>query len=107
MTRTELTRAWLAHVDAQQRSGLSQRAYCAAHDLSFKSLGYWRGKQRRMEATTDSPRLVPVRLIEEPATVGIAGSGVRLHSGRVAIDLALQFDATTLQRVLAVLEGRC
>jgi len=108
MTRTELTRTWLAHVEAHQRSGLSQRAYCAAHDLSFKSLGYWRGKQRRMEATSDSsPRLVPVRLIEEPATVGIAGSGVRLHSGRVEIDLALQFDATTLQRVLCVLEGRC
>ncbi len=107
MTRTELTRAWLAHVDAHQRSGLSQRAYCAAHDLSFKSLGYWRGKRRRMEATAESLRLVPVRLIEEPETVGIAGSGVRLNSGRVAIDLALQFDATTLQRVLCVLEGRC
>ena len=107
MTRAELTRIWLAHVEAHQRSGLSQRAYCAAHDLSFKSLAYWRGKRRRTEAITDSPRLVPVRLIEEPATVGIAGSGVRLHSGRVAIDLALQFDATTLQRVLCVLEGRC
>lgn len=107
MTRTELTRMWLAHVQAQQRSGLSQRAYCAAHDLSFKSLAYWRGKQRRIEATTDSPRLVPVRLIEESATVAVSGSGVRLHSGGIAIDLALQFDATTLQRVLCVLEGRC
>jgi hypothetical protein len=107
MTRTELTRMWLAHVQAQQRSGLSQRAYCAAHDLSFKSLAYWRGKQRRIEVTTGSPRLVPVRLIEEPARAGAAGSGVRLHSGRVVIDLALQFDASTLQRVLTVLEGGC
>jgi hypothetical protein len=107
MTRIELSRIWLTHVEKQQRSGLSQRAYCAAHDLSFKSLVYWRGKQRRMEATTGSPCLVPVRLIEEPAAVGISGSGVRLHSGRVVIDLAPQFDASTLRRVLTVLEGGC
>jgi hypothetical protein len=107
MTRIELARIWLTHVDKQQRSGLSQRAYCAAHDLSFKSLAYWRGKQRRIDAATGSPRLVPVRLIEEPASAGAAGSGVRLHSGGVMIDLALQFDAATLQRVLGVLESRC
>lgn len=107
MSRTELARRWLAYVDARSRSGLSQRAYCADRDLSVKSFPYWRRKRCRVAAASDSPRLVPVRLIEEPVSTGVAGSGARLHSGGVVIDLALQFDAVTLQRVLSVLEGRC
>ena len=88
MTRTELARLWATHLDKQQRSGLSQRAYCAAHDLSLKSFAYWRRKQRHGASMIEAPRLVPVRLIEEPAPVGAAGSGVRLHTGGVVIDLA-------------------
>ncbi|MBK6286694.1 MAG: IS66 family insertion sequence element accessory protein TnpB [Gammaproteobacteria bacterium] len=107
MTRTELARIWLAHVEEQQCSGMSQRAYCAAHDLSLRGFVYWRRKQRNTATLPATPHLVPVRLLEEPAPVGVSGSGVRLHSGRVMIDLAVQFDAATLQRVLGVLESRC
>jgi hypothetical protein len=106
VTRTELARLWAMHLDKQQRSGLSQRAYCAAHDLSLKSFAYWRRK-RRTAALPAAPRLVPVRLIEEPSPVGVLGSGVRLHTGGIVIDLATQFDASTLQRVLAVMASRC
>ena len=47
MTRTELARIWLAHVEEQQCSGMSQRAYCAAHDLSLRGFVYWRRKRKR------------------------------------------------------------
>ena len=113
MTRTERASFWLGHIEAQHRSGLSQSRYCAAHDLSAKSFSYWHRKQRRgARASTREPvaskalHWVPLQLIEEQApTGGVPGSGVRLHAARVTIELALQFDAPTLQRVLSVLEG--
>ncbi|MHB1953010.1 MAG: IS66 family insertion sequence element accessory protein TnpA [Sulfobacillus sp.] len=32
---------WRGHVNAWQRSGLSQAAYCNAHGLVARQLGYW------------------------------------------------------------------
>lgn len=39
---------WREHVSAWRGSGLSQKAYCAAHSLSIHSLKYW--QQRRNSA---------------------------------------------------------
>ena len=104
MTRSERARIWLAHIEKQQRSGLSQNAYCNAYDLSLKSFAYWRRKQRRPSPL--SPRLLPVHVIDEAPLAAASGSGVRVQAGGVVIDLALQFDASTLQRVLSVLGRR-
>ena len=104
MTRSERARIWLTHVEKQSRSGVSQNAYCTAHDLSLKSFAYWRRKQRRRAPA--ALRLLPVQVIDEAPPVPALGSGVRVQAGGVVIDLALQFDAPTLQRVLSVLERR-
>ena len=104
MTRNEHACIWLAHVEKQQRSGMSQNAYCITHDLSLKSFAYWRRKQRRPALLV--PRLLPVHVVDEPPLTPAAGSGVRVQTGCVVIDLAWQFDAPTLQRVLSVLERR-
>ena len=53
---------WLAHVQAWQQSGLTQRAYCRQHNLkSADVLGYWihRDKRRQPPTLTLVPAQVP------------------------------------------------
>jgi hypothetical protein len=49
---------WLAQIDAWQRSGMTQAAFCRARGLSVKSFGYWRRKQVQAEAPSQA--LVPI-----------------------------------------------
>jgi hypothetical protein len=56
---------WSSHWTAWQSSGLSQRAYCHQHGLSYSAFGYWRSRVRGA-AITPPPTFVPV-LVEAPA----------------------------------------
>ena len=69
---------WRAHVEAWDRSDLTQAAYCAAHGLSAKSFYRWRHKQG--EAVQAASPSAPLTLV--PVSVGMpATSGmVLLHS---------------------------
>ncbi len=66
---------WREHVEAWDRSDLTQAAYCAAHGLSTKSFYRWR--HRQVEA---APSSAPLTLV--PVKVGSAATGslVRVHS---------------------------
>ncbi len=45
---------WLKHMKAWETSGLSQQAFCAAHQLNFAQFGYWR-KRCKHRAAPVSP----------------------------------------------------
>lgn len=66
---------WRRHLEAWNRSDLTQRDYCASHGLSEKSFYRWRSKEKAAKAAPPSLTLVPV-------SVGIpaASGGVRLYS---------------------------
>ena len=49
MTPTEKRHYWQQHIDAWQRSGLSQKAYCQREALAVSNFGYWR---RRLSGGT-------------------------------------------------------
>jgi hypothetical protein len=67
---------WRGQLEAWHRSDLTQREYCARHELSEKSFYRWRGKEKEARATGQaSLTLVPVS-VSTLATGGI----VRLHS---------------------------
>jgi hypothetical protein len=67
---------WGAHVEAWHRSDLTQREYCAKHELSEKSFYRWRRKEKEALAGANaSLTLVPVS-VGTPATSSV----VRLHS---------------------------
>ena len=74
-------RFWQAHVRALATSGLSRRAYCRRHQLSYHALTYW---------------------------VRVPASGFRLHlgDGRL-LEIAADFDQASLGRLLGVLEQGC
>jgi len=71
---------WRAHIEAWDRSELTQREYCAQHGLAERGFYRWRRKHKEAKA---SLTLVPVS-VGTPAT----GAVVRLHSpGGWRIDL--------------------
>ena len=116
---------WAALIDQWRQSGLSLPAFCQRHGLSRGSMQNWVYKpelkraveaaRRESQAPLDEPHapaavpaFLPVRVVQA-AAVGEASdrSGVEVVIGagrRVVIGAG--FDAETLRRVVAVLEGR-
>jgi transposase-like protein len=67
---------WRAHIEAWERSELTQREYCAQHGLAERGFYRWRRKHKEaMAAANAALTLVPVS-VGAPAT----GAVVRLHS---------------------------
>ena len=69
---------WRAHVEAWDRSDLTQAAYCAAHGLSTKSFYRWRHKQG--EAVQPASPSAPLTLVPVSVSPSPASTMVRLHS---------------------------
>ena len=59
-------------IKKQQRSGLTQKAFCLSHDISLSSLQLWKRTLKHQEATpehTSSPWLeIPVLPTSKPLT---------------------------------------
>ena len=67
---------WRKHLEAWQRSDLTQKAYCGSQGLSVESLRRWRRREKvALAAAKASLTLVPVS-VGTAATSGV----VRLHS---------------------------
>jgi hypothetical protein len=99
-------RFWRTRVRQWRRSGLAVRAYCEEHELSEQSFYAWRRTLAGRDA--EPVRFVPVRVTPEsgpPSTAGGSTGGLELvvGSGRL-LRIGADFDAGTLQRLLAVLE---
>ena len=78
------------------------RAFCARHGLATASFYHWRRVLERR--ATERPAFVPVQVVADtPPSVARALELV-LADGR-AVRGAPGFDAATLRRLLAVLEG--
>lgn len=97
-------RFWQDHIKVFATSGLSRRAYCLRHNLSYHAMTYWVRKQVQ-PASGPTPITmveVPVRL---PAFSIPSSTPLRLHIGSgYMIELGPDFDQATLVRTLAVLE---
>jgi len=98
-----------------ERSGLSRRAFCAQHGLSVPSLDQYRKRCREVEASSKSGhaaaaqavanRILPVEFADAEISAGESSRPlwVELANGR-RIEVAPGFDASTLERLVAVLE---
>ena len=96
MTVEERRAYWEQQVSAQAASGLPVRAWCRQAGVAYGTFSYWR---RRMQS--ESP-LAPVTLIpvvdEAPSPAGL-----RVVVGGACIEVAHDFDADLLRRVVAAL----
>ena len=118
--------AWINHLEAWQRSGMTQVEYCQTYGLHEKTFSNWKTRLRlffpdmpkKTRSTIVPPApaapFVAVKIDDgaEPAPTQEAAqqhsaakeSGVNLQIGqRFQISLSVGFDVNTLQRLLAVL----
>jgi len=97
-----------------EQSGLRRKAFCAEHGLSVATLDNYRRRgrsveRRRPQSQTASRRILPVELLNSivPTRCSAAESRsalwVELANGRRNA-VASGFDASTLERLLVVLE---
>ena len=125
MGRRTSDEVWQERFKLWQQSGLSQRVWCAENGVSFKSFSNARSRrllgrsESRPEAIdTPSVALAPeagkigpfiqLHLSDSPSegeasrgTPALLDSGVAIVIGELRVELARDFDALTLQRVLA------
>jgi len=101
---------WKAHVRAHEKSGLSLAEYCRRQGLSYHAFRYWRKKLSR--SSDDSKvALVEVGRFCVPGNRNIpagsdSSSDLRVRiKGRYTVDVKDGFSASTLSRVITVLES--
>jgi hypothetical protein len=111
---------WVELIDRWQASGLSLPAFCERNGVNAGTMSGWVYKrthkatleEARREAggedTAAAAAFVPVRVMGvEPEQPSPGHSGVEVVIGRGRrVAVGAGFDAETLRRVVAVLEGR-
>jgi hypothetical protein len=93
---------WRRWIGQWRASGLSVRAFCDRRGLAIPSFYAWRRTLERRAAQV--PAFVPVQVVADGLPAQAGGLEVVLRDGR-AVRVAPGFDAATLRRLLAVLEG--
>jgi len=94
-----------------ERSGLTRSAFCRQDGLSLASLDSYRRLRRTQpgmeHSATSDPTLVPVELIDRPASAQPANTDAGIYlflsNGR-RLGVSSGFDAPTLTRLISVLE---
>ena len=66
---------WHSQIDAWQRSGQSQKAFCREQSLNYPQFVYWRRKFRLAEANES---VVNTAFVPVMATTGVPESGLSL-----------------------------
>jgi transposase len=99
----EKERQWRRRIDQWRVSGLSVRVFCARHGLATASFYNWRRVLQR-RAAAEPLAFVPVQVVADVVPAQASALEVVLADGR-AVRVAPGFDAATLRRLLAVLEG--
>lgn len=107
---TRKSRIWQGHVDAWQRSGLSQRSYCESHGLAVSTFQLWR--RRLVAGSKESLVNGCVELVPVPRTAqaheSMAGrrAAIVLCVRDYRLELGDDVHVQTLRRVIDVLEAR-
>ncbi len=112
--------AWREWMRRWERSGLTQAAFCARHDLSLASFRGWRSELKRRDRQMPRPRsagrngtrsargesisLVPVEVTTSTADTTRNGLLEVVLRGERRIQIGSDFDAGTLERLAALLE---
>jgi hypothetical protein len=106
MTKTTEAK-WRALIEAQEKSGLTARAFAESRGITVTTMYWWRSQLRRRRPATE---LVPVDVVDDQGVV-ISGRGVG-HAdyelqldGPMTLRIPGDFDESDLRRLVRAL--RC
>ncbi len=110
MARTQTTEAErLDHLRAWEASGLSARAYGAQVGINPNTLVGWRWQRRQQASGDPAPAAIGrMEWVELPVPRGAEARDetIELRIAKLSIRVPDGFEATTLRRVLDVVESR-
>lgn len=89
---------WQSHISDWRTSGLSQKAYCQSHQLSYPNFGYWL-KRLRAKALVNDVQLLPVQISPSIATQ----SHICLHLAACRIELPIYADTAYVRDLVQAL----
>lgn len=78
MTSDQRHNLWQGHHETWRGSGLSQRAYCDQHALSYSTFSYWR-KRVSVDKPQSIGKLIPLDLLSSRANVVLTAGGIRVE----------------------------
>lgn len=93
---------WRQHIDTYKTSGLTRKAYCRKHRLNIHQLDYWRKRLNRaseVKPSINKNDFIQVQVEKDT----IPGSCIKLHIGRIAVEVPDGFDPAHLKNILQVL----
>ncbi len=98
---------WLAHVEAQKKSGLNRTEYCKQYNLSYHVMTYWTHKGHSSPDTKTTLVPVPVDRDSLPYSSRSLHPALRINlSGEISVEVGDNFSTSTLTRLLNTLEAR-
>jgi hypothetical protein len=100
-------RTWRRHVERQQASGQTARAYCLRHGLAETAFHYWRRtiaeRDHEVRRAAPTPAFVPVTVVGPP--VADSPIDIRLTGGH-RVRVRAGCDRELLAAVVGLLGGR-
>jgi len=98
---------WLAHVEAQKKSGLNRTEYCKQYNLPYHAMTYWTNKGHSAPDTKTTLVPVPVKRGSLPYSAKGLHPALRINlPGEISVEVGDNFSASTLTRLLNTLEAR-
>jgi hypothetical protein len=94
-----ITAKWRQHIEAWQRSGLSQAAYCAEQQLNARTFTARLSDYRKLPKL-DSTALIPVQIQPQPAVTEVI---VFTHAQGHRLELPASMPANWLAELLRCL----
>lgn len=109
MSRKEVLRhTWIARVTAYKQSGQTMKVWCSEQGVTVDQLKYWLRKFKSEAGGSGSPALTSfVPLVCEASSHSPSSASLRLHVGRVHIEVSAGFDPGLLRDVVATLGDSC
>jgi hypothetical protein len=96
---------WRQHITDCERSPLNQKQYCNTNGLALSTFSYWKKKLGKKEKET--PRFYPLTVPQLPSPDNQAdhsGVSLTLNSSKFRIELAENFSASCLRKLILNLE---
>ena len=105
ITTTDKADFWREHQHNWLESGLSQKAYCQQHNLSYPAFTYWRARQKDTETGENRlPSIIPVRIEHgDQANNNQNEPAIEIHVGSVKVVLAQSVPVHYLRELVRAL----
>ncbi len=96
---------WRYHIDNHRRSSLSQVQYCRDHALALSTFQYWKRKLET-DGLQEKARFYPLTVqaaASKQHRLTPSGLTMRVSNDEVRVEIAEEFSAVALKKLLVVL----